>query len=189
LSSRIVSTPLNRLTQADGAVSAPATPTVTHYQQLADALMKDLDALGTVVPDLEVSHIATAPFVRSHLNVPLVFLATAIHTVEQTPELQLLNKLDPVAARDALQFIEAFRPVLDKVTAFQQSLEFTVNSKRSLLTADALQIYAIAKGLARDPSGAVVGMHVLNLKRDLNRKGPRKEVKAAGSTAPQPQAT
>ena len=185
MTSRIVSTPLVPVTQADGTVPVP-TPTVTHYQQLADAMMKDLDALGRVLPDLEVSHIATATFVRSHLNVPIPFLATAIYTVEQTPELQLLNKLDPVAARDALQFIEAFRPVLDKATAFQQSLEFTVNSKRSQLTADALQIYAIAKGLARDPSGAVVGLHVLNLKRDLNRKGPKKGVKAAASTAPQP---
>jgi tetratricopeptide (TPR) repeat protein len=78
------------------------------------------------VPQLEASHISTVNFVRSHLNVSNEFLATAIAAVEQTPALQAVNKLDPVAARDTLQFIDAFRPVLDKVSAFANALKFTI---------------------------------------------------------------
>jgi hypothetical protein len=156
---------------------ANGTPTVTHYQQLADEFSKALDDIAAIIPKLEAQHPATANFVRSHLNVPTEFLATAIAAVEQTPALQGVNKLDVTAARDTLQFIEAFRPVQDKVTAFANSLKFTMASRKASLAADALQIYSIAKGVARDPGAAAVASLVSNLKRDLGRRG-----RAKGST-------
>jgi len=152
----------------------PLTPTITHYQQLADAFMKDLDEIASIIPKLEASHISTATFVRTHLNIPTEFLATAIAAVEQTPALQGVDKLDVAAARDTLQFIEAFRPVLDKVSAFASSLRFTMNSRKASLALDALQIYDIAKGVARDPGSAAVASLVANMKRDLGRAGRRK---------------
>jgi hypothetical protein len=162
----------------------PVTPTVTHYQQLADDFSKALDEIAQIIPKLEITHPATANFVRSHLNVPTEFLATAIAAVEQTPELQGVNKLDVLAARDTLQFIEAFRPVQDKVTAFANSLKFTIASRKASLAADALQIYSIAKGVARDPGAAAVASLVSNLKRDLGRRGRAKGSTLAAKTAP-----
>jgi hypothetical protein len=41
--------------------------------------------------------------------------------------------------------------VLDKVSAFTNALKFTIASRKASLAADSLQIYDIAKGLARDP--------------------------------------
>ena len=161
------------------------TPTITHYQQLADNFTKALDEITQGLPNLEDAHPATANFVRSHANVSNEFLATAIAVVEQTPELQHLKKLDVVAARDTLQFIEAFRPVLDKIAALAQSLKFTMASRKASLAADALQIYDIAKGVARDPGAAAVVSHVRNLKRDLGRRGRTKgSVAAAKQPAP-----
>jgi hypothetical protein len=163
------------------------TPTITHYQQLADDFSKALDQIASIIPKLEITHPATANSVRSHLNVPTEFLATAIAAVEQTPELQGVNKLDVTAARDTLQFIEAFRPVQDKVTAFANSLKFTMASRKANLAADALQIYSIAKGVARDPGAAAVASLVSNLKRDLGRRGRAKgSAAAAPKPAPQP---
>jgi AraC-like DNA-binding protein len=164
--------------------TAPA-PTVTHYQQLADDFSKALDQIVQIIPKLEITHPATANFVRSHLNVPTEFLATAIAAVEQTTELQHINKLDIAAARDTLQFIDAFRPVQDKVTALANSLKFTMASRKASLAADALQIYNIAKGIARDPGAAAVASLVQNLKRDLGRRGrPKGSVTAANQPAP-----
>ena len=98
-----------------------------------------------------------------------------------------MNKLDVTAARDTLQFIEAFRPVQDKVTAFANSLKFTMASRKASLAADALQIYSIAKGVARDPGAAAVASLVSNLKRDLGRRGRAKGSAApAAKPAPQP---
>src|SRR5205085_9912093 len=168
------------------APPANGTPTVTHYQQLADDFSKALDEIAAIIPKLEAQHPATANFVRSHLNVPTEFLATAIAAVEQTPALQGVEKLDVTAARDTLQFIEAFRPVQDKVTAFANSLKFTMASRKASLAADALQIYSIAKGVARDPGAASVASLVSNLKRDLGRRGRPKSSAAAPKPAPQP---
>jgi hypothetical protein len=171
-----------------GATPDPLTapsPTITHYQQLADDFSKALDEIVAIIPKLEATHPATANFVRSHQNIPAEFLATAIATVEQAPELRSVNKLDTAAARDTLQFIEAFRPVLDKVTAFADSLKFTLASRKAVLTADALQIYDIAKGVARDPGAAHVASLVQNLSRDLGRRGRNKgSVAAAKPPAP-----
>src|ERR1051326_198755 len=165
------------------------TPTVTFYQKLADDFSKALDEIAQIIPKLEITHPATANFVRSHLNVPTEFLATAIAAVEQTPELQGTGKLDVTAARDTLQFIEAFRPVQDKVSAFANSLKFTMASRKANLAADALQIYSIAKGIARDPGAAAVASLVHNLKRDLGRRGRAKGSGAAtAKPAPQPPA-
>jgi len=173
-------------TSTDGTADPanPPTPTVTYYQQLADTFLKSLDEIAATIPKLEATHAATAPFVRSHVNVRTEFLATAIAAVEQVPELQGVNKLDVTAARDTLQFIEAFRPVLDKVTAFTSSLKFTLASRKANLVADALQIYSIAKGVARDPGSADAASHVANLKRDLGRRG-----RAKGSTVTPPPAS
>lgn len=161
------------------------TPTVTHYQQLADDFSKALDELVLTIPKLEITHPATANFVRSHLNVPTEFLATAIAAVEQIPELQGVKKLDVASARDTLQFIDAFRPVQDKITALANSLKFTMASRKATLAADSLQIYNIAKGIARDPGAAAVASLVQNLKRDLGRRGRAKgSVAAAKQPAP-----
>jgi len=172
----------------DGTTPDPAaepTPTITHYQQLANNFSRALDEIVQIIPKLEITHPATAKFARSFLNVPTAFLATAIAAVEQNPELQGVNKLDVAAARDTLQFIEAFRPMQDKITALAQSLKFTMASRRAVLAADSLQIYDIAKGIARDPGAAAIASHVANLKRDLGRRGrPKASVDAGKQPAP-----
>lgn len=176
--------------------TSTATPTITFYKQLADEFMKELDEIAPIIPQLEAAHISTVNFVRSHLNVPIEFLATAIAAVEQTPALQAVNKLDVLAGRDTLQFIEAFRPVLDKVSAFTNALKFTIASRKASLAADSLQIYDIAKGLARDPGSAAIASVVANLKRDLGKRGRpkiaaalRKAAASAVTTAPPAEAS
>lgn len=172
-----------------------ATPTITFYKQLADEFMKELDEIAPIIPQLEAAHISTVNFVRSHLNVPIEFLATAIAAVEQTPALQAVNKLDVLAGRDTLQFIEAFRPVLDKVSAFTNALKFTIASRKASLAADSLQIYDIAKGLARDPGSAAIASVVANMKRDLGKRGRPKiatalrKAASAVTTAPPAEAS
>jgi hypothetical protein len=145
------------------------TPTVTHYQQLAEQFSKALDEIAALIPQLQGEHPATANFVRSHQNIPVEFLGTAIAAVEQVPELQGVRKLNISEARDTLQFIEAFRPILDKALRFAKTLGFTLGTRKANLAADALQIYSIAKGVARDPNASLVASIVQDLKRDLGR--------------------
>jgi hypothetical protein len=165
-------------------VEPPVTPTVTHYQQLASAVMVAIDDLATIMPPLEQRHFSTADFARTHVNISNDFLATVISAVEQTPDLQMVNKLDVTLGRDTLQFLEAFRPVFDKVTAFRKNLGFTMMARKADLVASTLQIYDIAKGMSRDANSAALSSHVENMKRDLGRARPSRKAKAAPVAPP-----
>jgi hypothetical protein len=162
----------------EGEIPPTVSPTVTHYQQLANSVMQALDQLSEVLPQLEATQFATTKFVRSHLSVSIEFLATVISAVEQLPELQAVNKIDVNVGRDTLQLLEAFRPLYDKVSALRKKLKFTMMFKRAALTTSTLQVYDIAKALARDANSAELSSHVENMKRDLGPRGRKKKAKA-----------
>lgn len=172
-------------TSSVAAAAAPAaTPTTTYYQQLAEEVMKAIDDLQSKVPQFETGHLSTKAFVQAHAGIPLKFLGTVVSAVEQNPELQSIQRLDVAQARDTLQFIDAFGPVLNKVNALARGIGFTINSRRATLGADALQVYDITKGLSRDPSSAVLALHAENMKRDLGRRGPRGAKQARPAPSP-----
>src|SRR5438270_8328214 len=172
-------------TPGDGTTAPPAipSPTMTRYQQVADNFAKALDEVIQLIPDLQIVHVSKTNFVRSHANLPIPFLATAVVAVDDRPELKVLDKLDVNVGRNKLQFLDAFRPMSDKVRTFSANLDFTVASVRADLGASALQVYWIAKGIARSPEGAAVAAHVANMKRDLGRRGPKP---SAAPKAPSP---
>ena len=148
--------------------------------------MSALDEISRIIPKLEAIHVSTATLVRSRLNVPNEFLATVTAAVEQVPELQAIQKLDVNAARDTLQFLEAFRPVRDKVDAFAKNLKYTMDSRKAKLATDSLLTYDVAKGLARDPNSATIASLVANMKRDLGRRGRPKTPLALRRTTASP---
>src|SRR4051794_17054242 len=100
----------------EGVAAPDGTLTVTHNRQVADDFMKALATVSAMIPLLEASDAAEAEFVRTHQNVPIDFIKTAVAGVEQTPELQAFKELDPLVSAEKLQFIDAFRPVYDQVT-------------------------------------------------------------------------
>ena len=164
----------------------PVTPTVTYYQQLANDVMKQLETLAAAIPDVEEQHPSTAKFVHGHQNVPDAFIVTSVTALEQTPSLQGVNGLDSVASRSDLQFNDAFKQVIDKMTAVRNALEYTVRTKRANLAAAALQTYYLAKGLARNKTNAAVIAHVSNMKRDLGRRGRPSSSGSKPQANPQP---
>ena len=89
------------------------TPTITHYQQVAENLAKAINDMLAIVPTFVEAHPDTKAFVNRHQNVPLQFIATAVAAVEANPQLQGAGSFDITKARDALQFIDSFRPMED----------------------------------------------------------------------------
>ena len=158
-----------------------ATPTVTYFQQLANDWIKALDTLSATVADIEEKHPSTAKFVHGHQNVPDAFIVSAVATMEQTPSLHGVDGLDPVVSRSDLQFNDAFKQVVDKLTALRNALDYTILTKRANLAASALQVYYLTKGIARNRTNAAAISHVTNMKRDLGRRGRARKVN------PQPQ--
>jgi len=167
------------------------TPTITHYQQIAENLAKAIDDMLLLIPTFVEAHPDTTVFVNRHQNVPLQFIATAVAAVEANPELHGTSSFDVTEARDALQFIDAFRPMEDRLRAAMQNLAFSIGSRKANAAIGALQVYAVAKGVARNPLSTTVASHVSNLRRDLGKagKGGKKKstpVPAPGTPAPAP---
>ncbi len=156
---------------------APAgpTPPLTAYEQLVGNLNNAIDALVAQIPEFQVPHPTSTSFVRTHQNVPLEFAGSAVAAVNDAPVLQASNTLDVNEAREALQFIDAFQPLYEKVTLLSQNLKFTIMERRAQVSVKALMLYGVAKQLARDPNSAIAG-HVKIMKEHL-AKGKRKSTK------------
>ena len=171
------------ITTSDSTPEVPTTPTVTALQQIAEPFLKQVDAMAAAIPDLQVHHPAITPFVRKHQNVPNDFLSTTVAVAEQMPTLHAV--MEPAASRNDLQYIDAFKPLLDRVGALYDALEYTIRAKKASLGVAALQAYVIAKGFARNPGDAVTAIHVANMQRDLKRKGIGRKKATSSPETPQ----
>ncbi|HEY0157443.1 MAG TPA: hypothetical protein VGF28_09180 [Thermoanaerobaculia bacterium] len=165
-------------TGAAGAETTPETPTLTHYQQVSDRVVAMLDEAIAMIPQFQIKHPTTAKFVNGHLNIPVPFMEKAVAGVANSPSLQAVSKLDVMAARNTLQLNEAFRHVVDKLFNLAKNLKYTLDTGVAILGADSLQVYSVAKALGRDPAGADMLQFAADLKRELNRPGPKKAAKA-----------
>jgi hypothetical protein len=168
--------PITTVTSRAAATPAPDPgpgPTITRYATLADEFLRLIQQAAAVIPKLEESHAVTAPFVRGHQTIPMEFLATVVASVEQSEELRTFGAsiFDAAAARDHLQFIEAFRPVLDRLSAFSENLKFTLATRKAEVTFDCLQMYYHTKRLGEHPNMTQVAAFGDNMKRDLGRRG------------------
>lgn len=148
----------------------PETSTQTYYQQLVAEFMEVFDQLLVIIPKLEAAEAVTAKSVRANLNVPEAFCASAIIAVEQLPELESTKVANAERWRNRLQFIEAFRPLDDKVVGFGRVLKHALRAAKSSLATELLQMYRIVRGHASAGKNPAAQTHVDAMKRDLARK-------------------
>jgi hypothetical protein len=117
------------------------SPTLTHYEQLANQVISALAQITAILPKLQVPHPSTEKFVRSHRTVPLVFKETAVAGVARNARLQRVTEMDVTFSRDTLQLNQAFRPVIDTLAHFTETLKYTLDSRMAILGSDALRVY------------------------------------------------
>ena len=162
----------------------PDTPTVTEMDRIAEQVRAAVEAVAALIPKLERPHPLTRKRVRAHRTVPRAFIVSMIAAVEQLEELRAVRKFDVDDAREALQFIDAFRPIADQLAALASALRFTLESRKARVVAAGLQTYDIARGLARDQDVTPLTAHLDNLKRDLRRqqKGGTRAIEAASES-------
>lgn len=162
------------------------SPTVTAAERLANEIAEAIDALAARIPQLEAPHPSTATRVRGARTVSREFIVSMIAAVEAMPELQSIGTFDAEEARAALQFIDAFRPIADRLAALLASVNYTMASRRAKVANAAMTTYAVAKGLARDPDGAPLVAHLETLRRDLGRKNRPPRPVTPGPATPAP---
>jgi hypothetical protein len=151
--------------------------TVTNAERAAADVKKSLDATTAAIPGLMRPHPATSRSIRGHRTVPRDFIRSMINVVDRFELLQTTGSFDTQEAAAALEFGAAFRPVVDDVARLLANLTYTIDAKLAAVAAKALQTYAVAKGIARDPRNRTLTIPLRQLQRDLGRKGPRKKKK------------
>jgi hypothetical protein len=113
------------------------------------------------------------------------FISDATAAVKSS-DVDLIKVLDPAEVQNVLQFVEAFKPLVEVSAALTAGLGFTVKVQYAHAASAALDAYAIAKSLALNGDGAMQ-RHVENMSRSLGRKQPRP--RKAKAQAPAPPAT
>jgi len=149
-------------------VTGNGKPTATHYEDVSAQVTALVNQVAAAIPYLEAPHPGTLPFVRAQKSVPINFVATVTASVDANPELQV-QQFDVSAAKDMLQYDAAFQPLLLKVQGLARDLKFSLDSRKASAAADALQMYAIAKGISRATDSPKVVEHVLNMQNALGR--------------------
>jgi len=160
-------------------------PTVIEMDRIAARVAAAIEAVAPLIPFLETPHPQTQGWVRGLRTVPPEFLATMVDVVRKNPELITLKRFDPDDVQLTLQMLEAFRPVVRLTEALTSRLIFTLETRKAHASTDALQLYAVLQVLARDPQHAHLIHAVERLKRDLNRRKPRRRTKPEPEGEPQ----
>jgi len=163
--------------------------TVTKYQELADNHSKGLDALIATVPHFEQRHESSEAFVFGHLAIPEDFVSSTVAAVHENPGFQRYAALDVLQGRNATQFLDAYRPISEKLMAQGRDLAFTCDAIFANLASSSLDTYAIAKRVVRNPENAGLTQHVARMKRTLGRSGNRKKAAPKGTPNPAPGST
>ena len=160
----------------------PTPPTLTRYQQVATELFGDLQTIRGKLPELEAPHPETKKFVDAMRIIPRSFVDTMVGQVQQIPEYQSANRLDVLNALNSLQLVDGLGPFIDAVRTFLTVLENTADVNYARVANSALQMYQIAKGLARDLNAPHIATSVKILSEALGRKG----IHAKPKTEPNP---
>jgi hypothetical protein len=164
---------------------SPSTDT-QRLQQIAGQLVGLVVQMEALVPDFEphdrreISRVAASARFAHELIAPTVTIITSVASVPQD-----LFKVEK--AREALLIRDQLRPIAQRLAAFTQGLEFTIDTKLSAAGEDALQTYHWAKRAALGPNGAALHPYLDEMRRVVRRAINRNKKKATSQAPPTPQ--
>ena len=154
--------------------NANGEPTLTRFHELAAQLKTAIAAVMAEIPKFQLGNDAKERFISAHQAVPPEFIHTVAASID--PQQVGANVFDAADALNVLQFVEAFRPIVDDATALAATLDHTVKAQYARVAAAALNTYAIEKRLAQR-GDAATKLRVQNMQRDLGRSRVRPRIK------------
>lgn len=159
----------------------------TSYELAAAHFLEILKYAASLVPFFLPKHPDNMRVVVQYHSFSDFVIGDAIAAVEDSPELSGIGKYNLKKARACVEFMNAFKGPIDAAMALATDMKFTYDHLRAETIRDSLQMYAIAKGVARDPASWAVAGHVRAMKRDLKTKRRKRKSDppaADSSTAP-----
>ena len=121
----------------------------TDHLKFADELSALLDQFIAKLPYAENPG-EPLQSIYGYLSIPEEFRHSAIAMVADSEALQALQRLQVDDAREVQQFNEAFGPLAKKLIGAGEALQLTIDVKLARLNRGALQIYGVARELARN---------------------------------------
>jgi hypothetical protein len=158
-------------------VTTPDNPgaTVTHYQQQAEEVARRILAAREAIPSVDVP--AEMTLATGVAVLKDAFIATAVGMFDGLPDLQRIPAIDLTDARDTLQYMDAFRPVILLLESQIRHLKLQFKVRKQRAAENALLVYQLAKTVSRATPGVDLDAHIGTLKRQLSRG--KKKVKAS----------
>jgi hypothetical protein len=171
-----------KTTQPTDAPAATAAPTL---DDIASQLLELVKMMEALVPGFEphdkreIARVAAGAKFAHELIAPTINLVTSVPSVPQ-------DLFDVAAAQEALQFRDQLRPIAQRLAAFAQGLEFTIDTKLSAAGEDALQTHHWGKRAVKGPKGAGLQPYVDEMSRVVKRAINRSKKPKAGPPTPSP---
>ena len=163
-------------------VPVTTTPQPSHLDE-AIALIDDIRAMRQRVPNFVVPESKNAGRQLSPAaSVPPQFVDLAALAIRNNEELTLGRDSGSVQMRDKMDFADAYDPVADELEALASFINHSVTKAKNKVGSGALNTYALAKRLAKQPETADLIPHVDDMSKALGRKGR----KAKSQPAPAP---
>jgi hypothetical protein len=169
-----------------GPPPAAPPPVDNYHEQQASKFLEVFEGLRSGMDPLALPHPTTEKFVQGYRFVPVAFNDEVIWQTAQTPDLQALNRLNVDEARNAQQYNQAWKRVLDEVNKFGSALQFQIGLNHATVSAAALQTYAAGKALARDPGSTDVRVAVKYIARYFKGRGLPKNPPQSPQPTPAP---
>jgi hypothetical protein len=110
----------------------------------------------------EIARVAASARFAHELIAPTVTIVTSVPSMPQ-------DLFKVTQAMEALEIRDRLRPIAQRLAAFTQGLEFTIDTRLSAAGEDALQTYHWAKRAALGPNGAVLHPYLDEMRRVVKR--------------------
>ena len=169
----------------------PTPPPPMTPEDLAVSFIAMIDQFQAQIPDFQhhdpsdIRRVAAIARFAPDLIVPTIATTTSFSPAAQR------NLFDVEANQLAIRRQNAFQPVIQRLSALTDGLQFTVNNGLAEAGAQALDVYTWAKAYARRPDAIALKPYVAAMshvvKKVINHRKPRSLAAPAPSPAPLPQ--
>ena len=149
-------------------------PVPAPYADAAQALIAKIRALRDEIPRFTEEVAGARQRLGAKARVTDEGLQAASVAVARSNRLEVAVGTDAASLRDSYAYVLAFREVAREFAAMTRAVEHTINVERSRAGASALDIYAIARRLAKHDDGAELVPFVEAMRKSLKTKQSRK---------------
>jgi hypothetical protein len=175
-------------TKTTQPTDAPTAIDAQTLDAIASQLLDLVTKMESLVPDFEphdkreIARVAAGAKFAHELIAATVTMVTSVPSAPQ-------DLFNVAAAQEALQFRDQLRPIAQRLAAFAQGLQFTIDTKLSASGEDALQTHHWGKRAVKGPNGAALQPYVDEMsrvvKRAINRSKKPKSEPPTPSPVPQ----